>query len=117
MRSLKNNVLLSMDDRLKRLRKCKKELKEVFGIIFENDKFLNVRWHSTETPEDVIMIKEEEIPSEFQTDICFNNENEETVNNSEQTKRTNMSISDHEIIFRAAKLQEMMDGLLEIRLS
>ncbi|OXU28752.1 hypothetical protein TSAR_006187 [Trichomalopsis sarcophagae] len=115
MRSLKNNVLIDMEDRLKRLTKCKKELKEVFGITFENDKFVKIKWQSTETPEDVVKIKEEEIPFEFQKDICLNNENEKTINNLVEAERTSMSVPDHEIVFRAAKLQDMMDGLLEVR--
>lgn len=115
MRSLKNHVLFDMNDRLKRLRKCKNELKEVFNITFENDNFANIKWHSTETSENVIVIEEEDFSSEFQTSVGLNIENEETINDSEKIKGAPMSISEHKPEFRIQKLQEMMDGRLEIR--
>lgn len=106
MRSLKDDLLQKTSHRLKRLNECMNEIQNLFGVEKQECKFHNVKWHAIENPNNVLTISEEEIPSEL-----LENEN----NSNTVKENTNRGISKDCVSFRENKLQEMMDGVLEIR--
>ena len=117
MKDLKNKLLQEITSRLDRLIKCKSELKNIFGILWEEDeKFINIKRHSVENPEHVITITKNDISPEFLSNLYLSDEDEETPKNIENVvEKSVINISEHELGFRKSKLLDMMDGVLEIR--
>lgn len=112
MKSLKNNLLQGTTIELKRLRKCKSELKAVFGIVLDNDEFDNIKWHPVEDLDNITeVIKNASDDIEVPNDK--NAEKDENLPNI--IKNVTANVSEHEFTFREVKLKEIMDGLLEIR--
>ncbi|KAJ8681900.1 hypothetical protein QAD02_017692 [Eretmocerus hayati] len=111
IRLFKCKILEKSIERLQMIKKYQNELTTFFGISTVTSELIRILWHSEKIPERMVMIMEEDILTndecdsrqEFRDDgvVVF-----ETVNTfyTEELRR-----------FRRVKLEEMMDGLLEVR--
>lgn len=86
------------------------ELQNVFGVKKQEYKFHNVKWQPVENSENIITVSESEIQ------FHANKDNEESLkDNIAIEEKISRIVQTSYIEFREKKLEEMMNGVLEVK--